>query len=111
MEIPIIFHKTRNDSVRQYEEDMVSNLLQQLVKKIHTNSPIRRVEIGIDSQKNREGHIKNFSVMLALELESGPRFVAHGETQIAKSKGVGLQSAIREAFSDIEAQYQKLKKV
>src|SRR3989338_9215154 len=109
-EIPIIFHKIRNDAARYYEEAFMRNLLERLIKKLHTNSPVRHIEIGVNCQKNRDGGIKNYAVMLAIELDSGPRFVAHGKSQIAKAKGVGLQSAIREAFSDIEAQYRKIKR-
>ena len=110
LNIPIIFNKIRKGIAHQYEEEIVGTLLQALAQKLHTKSPIRRIEIGVDYPKNRDGHVKNFSVTLALDLNSGSRFVAHGYSPIAKAKGVGLGNAIREAFADIEAQYRKRKR-
>ncbi|HEY4497765.1 MAG TPA: hypothetical protein VJC20_03375 [Candidatus Paceibacterota bacterium] len=109
-QIPILFKKTRRDAARQYEQEEVRALLTHLAKRLHTNSPINRMEIGIDYPKNQAGHVTLFDVTLAIQLASGPRFVSHGKSRIAKAKGVGLGSAIREAFSDIEAQYRKLKR-
>ena len=110
-QIPILFTKTRHDAARQYEQDEVRELLAHLVRRLHTNSPIRKIEVGIDYPKNQAGHTTIFNVTLAIQLASGPRFVSHGKSRIAKAKGIGLGSAIREAFSDIEAQYHKLKRV
>ena len=109
-QIPIIFHKSRNDAARQHEQEEVRALLAHLTKRLHTNSPIQKIEIGIDYTKNQAGHATLFDVTLAIQLASGPQFVSHGKSRIAKAKGVGLGSAIREAFSDIEAQYRKLKR-
>lgn len=110
-QIPILFKKTRHDAARQYEQENITMLLNRLAERLHTNSPISRMEIGIDYPKNRAGHTTLFDVTLAVQLASGPRFVSHGKSRIAKSKGIGLGSAIREAFADIEAQYRKLKRV
>jgi hypothetical protein len=107
--ISIIFHKSRQDSVHTYEQETVRRLLERLTKKLHTKSPIKRVEIGIDQQKNSAGKTTLFSVTLSLELVSGQSFTSHGKSRIAKTKGVGLTSAIKEAFTDIEAQYKKVK--
>lgn len=109
-QIPIIFHKSRHDPARQYEQENVRELLARLVRHLHTNSPIRKIEIGIDYPKNQAGHVTLFDVTLAIQLASGPRFVAHEKSRIAKTKGVGLSTAIREAFTDIETQYRKLKR-
>lgn len=109
-QIPILFHKIRNDAAHKYEEEKVRSILWSCAKKLHTNSPIRRIEVGINNSKNSAGYIKSFTVMVAVELSSGPRFVAHENSNIAKSKGVGLTTALRKAFSDIEAQYRKLKR-
>lgn len=110
-QIPLIFHKTRHDAARQYEQEEVRELLVRLARHLHTNSPIRKIEIGIDYPKNKAGHTTLFDVTLMVQLASGPKFTAHGKSRIAKAKGVGLGSAIREAFADIEAQYRKHKHV
>lgn len=110
-QIPIIFHKSRHDTVRQFEQEEVRELLVRLARHLHTHSPIRKIEIGTDYPKNKAGHTTLFDVTLIIQLASGPKFVAHGKSRIAKAKGVGLGSAIREAFADIEAQYRKLKRV
>src|SRR3989338_8320909 len=51
-QIPILFKKTRRDAARQYEQEEVRALLTHLAKRLHTNSPINRMEIGIDYPKN-----------------------------------------------------------
>ncbi len=108
-EVSVIFHKSRQDATHAYEQAMVRQLLDRLMKKLHTKSPIKSVEIGIDQQKNSAGKTTLFSVTLSVELASGDSFTSHGKSRIAKIKGVGLGSAIKEAFGDIESQYQKVK--
>ena len=108
-EVSVIFHKSRQDAARAYEQATVRTLLERLTKKLHTKSPIKNIEIGIDQQKNSVGKTTLFSVTLSLELMSGDSFASHGKSRIAKAKGIGLTSAIKEAFADIEAQYKKTK--
>ena len=108
--ISIIFHKTRNDDARQYEQDEIRSLLLKLAEKLHSKSPIISIEVGIDFPKNMVGKGKSYDVTLKLSLASGDAFISHGKSEIAKTKGVGLSSAIREGFKDLESQYQKTKR-
>lgn len=109
-QIPIIFHKTRNDEVRKYEQDKIRELLWRLSRKLHSKFSIVRIEIGVDAPKNIVGKGKSYDVTIKLVLSSGNIFVSHGKSKIAKTKGIGLESAIREGFKDIEAQYRKTKR-
>lgn len=109
-QIPITFHKTRNDEARQYEQDKIRTLLWKLAHKIHNKSPITGIEIGIDFPKNMIGKGKYYDITIKVLLASGATFLSHGKSKIAKTKGVGLESAIREGLKDIEAQYRKTKK-
>ncbi len=109
-DVSIIFHKSRHDAAREYEQTTVRQLLQRLTKKIHTKSPLKSIEIGIDQQKNSAGKTTLYSVTLTVDLISGDSFTSHGNSRISKVKGVGLSSAIKKSFTDIETQYQKTKK-
>lgn len=108
-QIPIIFHKTRHDDARQYEQNEVRTLLQKIAQKLHSRSPITGIEVGIEQPKNIAGKSRMYDIMLKVSLASGDVFTAHGKSQIAKTKGIGLGSALREGFQDIEAQYRKIK--
>ncbi|MEK9175358.1 MAG: hypothetical protein AAB795_02070 [Patescibacteria group bacterium] len=108
-QIQIIFHKTRNDDARQYEQDEIRALLWRLSKKLHSRFPITSIEVGVDFPKNMAGKGKSYDITLKLTLASGDVFVSHGKSKIAKVKGVGLGTAVREGFKDIEAQYRKTK--
>ena len=107
--LSIIFHKNRHDATHGYEQAMVRALLERLTKKLHTKSPIKSVEIGVDQQKNSAGKTTLFSITLSVELMSGKSFTSHGKSRISKVKNIGLGSAIKEAFADIEAQHRKVK--
>ena len=109
MEIPIIFHKTRNDAVRKYEQEEVRTIVQSLAQKLHAKSPIKRVEIGIDAPKNPAGKARMYDITLKIFITDGLVLVAHGKSQIAKTKQLGLRSALREGFKDLEAEYRKIK--
>lgn len=108
-QIPILFHKTRNDDARKYEQDEISTLLLKLADKLHSKSAIVGIEVGVDFPKNMVGKGKSYDITLKVILASGKTFVSHGKSKIAKTKGVGLGSAVREGFKDIEAQYRKTK--
>lgn len=108
--IQIIFHKTRNDSAKQYEQEEIRELLLKLSGKLHSKSPITKIEIGVDQPKNIVGKGKRYDITLRVELASGDVFISHGKSEIAKAKQIGLGSALREGFKDIEAQYRKIKR-
>lgn len=108
--IPITFHKTRTDAARQYEQDEIRDILEGLVHKLHSKSPITSIDVGMDQAKNQAGKAKNYDITIKVILASGNVFVAHGKSEIAKAKQIGLRTALREGFKDIEAQYCKLKR-
>ena len=108
-QIPITFHKTRNDEARKYEQNKIRELLWKIAGKIHSKSPVTNIEVGIDFPKNMVGKGKSYDITIKLSLASGQTFLSHGKSTIAKTKGVGLESAIREGFKDIEAQHRKTK--
>ena len=106
-DVTIIFHKTRTDAAREYEQEEIRTILQKLASTLHSRSPIKKIEVGTDTPKNHAGKIKNYDITLKVTLMSGDVFIAHGKSNISKTKGVGLRSALREGFADIEAELRK----
>ena len=107
--IQIIFNKAGNEATRAYENEMIGSLLENLAQKLHTRSPIKNIDIDVSHQKNAAGKTSSFAVTLAVRLMSGKIFYAKSRNEIARIKGVGLGTAIREAFREIESQYEKTK--
>ncbi len=108
--IQMIFNASGSAATRAYENEMIGGLLEKLAQKLHTKSPVKNIEIDVRHQKNAAGKTTSFSVTLAVRLMSGKIFYAKSHNEIAKLKGVGLATAVREAFREIERQYEKTKR-
>jgi hypothetical protein len=106
-ELTIELHRFPSGPSGEHTRSKINEYLEKVGVKLTRRAPVRKIEVFANEARNPSGQAKAFTIILHVHLWSGQRFEAREDAFANRSKHIGLETCVRNAWKEIQEQIRR----